>query len=294
MTANRKHTAWLEAQFNNRARVPAFADHLARWGADSATARSQLACQLDLAYGGLPEQNLDVFLPAQPAANGAAPVWVFVHGGYWRSLDKAQHSFVAPPVVAQGAVAVVINYRLCPGATLPEICLDTAQALAYIWRNAERWGADRRRLSVAGHSAGGHLAAMMLLCQWPRLGADLPADLVQSALSVSGLFDLSPLRQTPSLQADLRLRPAQIRKASPALLPAPSQHGGGRGRLSAVVGGDESAAFLQHNAMIRKAWGKRAVPVCERLSGLNHFSALEAMTQTGSRLHALVSQQLQT
>lgn len=281
-----RDAAWHDRMYNNRAMVPDFADHFARWRDNSEKARRQRPCVLDVAYGDGPNETLDIF----PASRPDAPVVVFIHGGYWRSLDKADHSFVAPPLLDMGACVVVVNYALCPGTealpvTIPDIALQCARSLAWVWRHIGAHGGNRNRISVIGHSAGGHLAAMMLACRWQALGADLPADLVRQALSISGLFDLEPVRKTPFVQADLRITPAQVGLASPALWPAPE------GRvLYAVVGGDESPEFLRHNRLIRQAWGKRVVPVCEALPGLNHFSVVSALTDPAHRLHALARQ----
>ncbi len=282
----KKDAVWHDRMYNNRALVPDFADHFARWRSLSEQARQQHHCLLDVAYGDGPLESLDIF----PATRPNAPVVVFIHGGYWRSLDKADHSLVAPPLLAMGACVVVVNYALCPGTdkvpvTIPDIALQCARALAWVWRHIGAHGGDRSNISVIGHSAGGHLAAMMLGCRWKELGADLPADLTRKALSISGLFDLEPVRMTPFVQADLRLTPAQVRLASPALWAAP------KGRtLYTVVGGDESPEFLRHNQLIRQAWGARAVPVCEELPALNHFSIVPALTEPGHRLHALAAQ----
>jgi arylformamidase len=110
----------------------------------------------------------------------------------------------------------------------------------------------------------------------------LPPDLVRNALSISGLYDLEPLRYTPFLADSLRLTPEQVRQASPALLPAPQGC-----VLYSVVGGDESSEFLRQNWLIEQTWGQQAVPICEALPGLNHFSVLEALAQPGHRLHGL-------
>jgi arylformamidase len=281
--------AELDRAYNNRALVPAFAEHFSRWQHDSLIARQQFRGYLDVAYGRGPNESLDLFVPDEPV-NGA-PVMVFIHGGYWRSLDKADHSFVAPPFVAQGACVAVINYALCPAVTVPDIALQTARALAWVARHIAAFGGDPARISVVGHSAGGHLAAMMLACDWSSLGADLPPHLVRQAVSISGLFDLAAIQQTPFLQSSLQLTDTQVQQASPAHWPAPRLVDG-RGQLVAVVGGDESSEFLRQNALIQQAWGPEVVPVCESLPGLNHFSALEAMTQTGHRLHGLISQSL--
>ena len=157
--------------------------------------------------------------------------------------------------------------------------------MAWVWRHIGAHGGNRDDISVMGHSAGGHLAAMMLACRWKELGADLPADLTRRALSISGLFDLEPVRKTPFVQGDLRLTPGQVRLASPALCKAPQNR-----VLYTVVGGYESPEFLRHNRLIRQAWGARVVPVCEDLPGLNHFSVVSALTDPAHRLNQLIRQ----
>jgi arylformamidase len=278
--------AWLDRQYNNRALVPEHAAHLERWAADSAQARRQLPSVLDVAYGHGAGETLDVFPAPREAGRPPAPVLVFIHGGYWRSLDKADHSFIAPAFVEQGACVVVPNYALCPAVTIPQICLQMAQALAWVYRHIGAHGGDPQRITVVGHSAGGHLAAMLLACHWSRVGADLPAALVKNALSISGVFDLAPLRQTPFLRDSLRLTEQQVRQASPASFPAPPVVDG-RGTLVAVAGADESEEFVRQNSLIRQAWGQAVVPVCETLPGLNHFSVLEALIAPNHRLHRL-------
>jgi len=285
--------AWLDRQYNNRALVPEHAAHFERWAADSAQAREQLPGLMNVAYGHGPRETLDVFPAAGPSGRAPAPVLVFIHGGYWRSLDKSDHSFLAPAFVRQGACVVVPNYALCPAVTIPQIALQMTQALAWVYRHIGAHGADPQRITVVGHSAGGHLAAMLLACQWARVGADLPSALVKSALSISGVFDLEPLRHTPFLQDSLRLTAQQVRQASPAGFPAPPVvHG--RGTLAAVAGGSESDEFVRQNALIQRAWGRAVVPICETLPGLNHFSVLEALIAPKHRLHKLANNLLST
>jgi arylformamidase len=268
---------WLEDQYDNRARVPEHVEHFARWARDSKAVRRSEPCTLDIAYGTSPGERLDVF----PARTPDAPVLVFIHGGYWRSLDKSEHSFIAPAFTQQACV-VVPNYDLCPNITLPGIVMQMVRALAWTWKHIAEHGGDPRRITLVGHSAGGHLAAMLLLCDWHAHDRALPAELVTRALSISGLYDLEPLRHVPSLQAALQITPEQAQRASPAQLPAPRL-----GQLYTVAGGRESMEFIRHNALIRQAWGSTRVPVCEALPGLNHFSIVEALTQPGHRLHQL-------
>ncbi len=281
-----KNAEWHDRMYNNRALVPDFADHFAHWQNASVQARAQLQCLLDVPYGEGLGETLDIF----PAQDANAPVVIFIHGGYWRSLDKSDHSFVAPALRDMGACVVVVNYALCPGTaeqpvTIPDIALQMAKATAWVWRHIAQHGGDRSRISVMGHSAGGHLAAMLLGCDWKKVGRDLPVGLVRKALSISGLFDLEPLRKTPFVQGDLRITPAHVRMASPAQWPRPRQ-----GVLYTVAGGDESPEFLRHNRLIHQAWGPQTVPVCEDLAGLNHFSIVTDLTRPGTRLNALARQ----
>ena len=281
-----KNAQWHDRMYNNRALVPDFADHLAHWQNASATARAQLNSSLDVPYGEGLGETLDIF----PAKDANAPVVVFIHGGYWRSLDKSDHSFVAPALRDMGACVVVVNYALCPGTpqhpvTIPDIALQMAKATAWVWRHIAEHGGDRQNISVIGHSAGGHLAAMLLGCNWKQVGRDLPSGLVRKAMSISGLFDLEPIRKTPFVQGDLRITPAHVRMASPAKWQRPRQ-----GVLYTVAGGDESPEFLRHNRLIHQAWGPKTVPVCEDLSGLNHFNIVTDLTRPGTRLHALAKQ----
>lgn len=284
----RPDPAWLDRQYNNRALVPEHAAHFERWASESAQARLALPGLLDVAYGQDAGETLDVFPALRKRGQPPAPVLVFIHGGYWRSLDKSDHSFLAPAFVKQGACVVMPNYALCPAVTIPQIALQMTQALAWVHRHIGAHGGDPQRITLVGHSAGGHLAAMLLACDWAKVGADLPAALVKNALSISGVFDLAPLRRTPFLRDSLRLNAQQVRQASPAGFPVPSVVGG-RGTLMAVAGANESDEFVRQNALIQQAWGAQVVPVCETLPGLNHFSVLEALIQPRHRLHQLAS-----
>ncbi|WP_353399917.1 alpha/beta hydrolase [Hydrogenophaga sp. 5NK40-0174] len=278
--------AWLTAQYNNRALVPEHGKHLARWASQSSKARAGSGVLADLAYGHAQGESLDVFKPAPGSVQGLAPVMVFIHGGYWRSLDKSDHSFVAPAFTRQGVCVVVVNYALCPDVRVSDICMQMTQALAWVNRHIAVHGGDPSRVTVVGHSAGAHLAAMMLACDWSSVASGLPEVVVRNALGISGVYDLEPLRHAPFIQNDLQLTAAEARRVSPAGMGSPA-HLPQDAVLMTVAGADESEEFRRQNGLMQAAWGEERVPVNELIKGRNHFSVLEELVRGKSRLHRL-------
>ena len=283
-----RDAAALDKLYNNRLLVPECLEILQRWTQDSAAVRQAADCKLNVAYGQSEGEKLDIFPGTTTDFSKAAPVLIFIHGGYWRSLDKADHSFLAPAFTQQGSCVVIPNYSLCPAVTVSDIVLQLVNAVVWVYKNIEKFGGDPQRITLAGHSAGGHLVAMLLGCLWQKFDTTLPDDVVKNALSISGLFEMETPMHSPYLQDSLHLTPAEVKRISPAWMPAPA-----RGKLHSVVGGDESPEFLRHNQLIQDTWGKSVVPVCEQLTGLNHFSVLESLCQPESRLHQLAQELLQ-
>ncbi len=145
--------AALDAEYDNRAKVTGAEDYIARWKARSKEARSEFDCNLDLAYGSSNAETLDFFPSNTP---GKSPINIFYHGGYWRALHKDDFSYVASAVHEAGAATVVVNYALVPEVSFDELVRQCRAALAWVWRNADRFGGDREKIFVSGHSAGGH------------------------------------------------------------------------------------------------------------------------------------------
>ena len=237
-----------ETEYNNRARVPEHPEIFARWTREAENYRikamEERRAELGLAYGATPRQTLDLFSPAKGAK---APLAMFIHGGYWRSLDPSQFSHMACGLNAHGVAVAVAGYDLCPQVTIPEIVGRIRRALLFL---RERTG---QRVMVYGHSAGGHLAAAMVGTDWHGLYPKMPADFVPAAYSISGVFDLTPLLGV-SMNQDLQLTPQSVREASPLFWPAP------KGRiLDAVVGGAESSGFCARAARLRTP-GARTAP----------------------------------
>ncbi|MBM3487039.1 MAG: alpha/beta hydrolase [Alphaproteobacteria bacterium] len=234
----------LDAQYDLRARVPDTAYHLRFRETESARVRGALTCRLDLAYGAHAGERLDVF----PADRRGAPALVFIHGGYWRGSDKSDASYMAPDFVAAGVTVVTVNYALAPVVAMDEIVRQNRAALAWVWRNAATLGIDRDRIHVAGHSAGGHLTAMMLATDWAAFDADLPRDLVKGACALSGIYDLEPIRLS-FLNADVRLDRESARRNSPIHL-APHC----AAPLILSVGALETEEYHRQEARFAAAW----------------------------------------
>ncbi|MFM9972213.1 MAG: alpha/beta hydrolase [Burkholderiales bacterium] len=260
--------------YNPRLSVPDFAQIAQRWNDDSANARSLLDCYLDVPYGENDAEKIDVFR-AQGASKG---LLVFIHGGYWRAQDKAGYSFLARALTQAGVTLAIPNYSLCPKVEVRDIVMQMVQACAWLYRNGSHFGAPVDRLFVCGHSAGGHLTAMMLTCLWPIYAADLPPRLIRAGLSISGIFDLREIVKVPSINCDVRLRRRDAIPISPALLPPATES-----PLHLIVGGGETAGFLFQHDLMRDKW-KSCLAEDITMAGDNHFTVLENLTDAESQV----------
>lgn len=270
-----------EAEYNIRARHPEHQSIREGWSTASERTRAALSCELDVAYGPAPRQRLDIF----PAAKSGSPLLVFIHGGYWRSNDKSTYAFVAESYVPAGAAVATINYGLAPEVSMTEIVEQTRGALAWLHEHAGAYNADPERIHVAGHSAGGHLTAMLMTTDWPARGQ--PARLLRGGCAISGLFDLAPLIQT-SINADIRLDAKTARRLSPLL------HLRAEGApLIIAVGGDETDEFLRQSRAFATAWTTRRFS-CQHLilPGLNHYTILSQLADYSSTLGRAVFEQM--
>ena len=202
--------AALDREYDNRKKVVDSPAWLRRFAEASNETRAELECKLDIPYGAHPGERLDIF-PAQRAT--PAPIHVFVHGGYWQWLDKKDFSYVARAFVPVGITTVVINYALIPTVSMAELVRQCRAAVAWTATHAASFGGDAGRISVSGHSAGGHLVTMLMATDWGEFGG-LPADLVKAGIGISGLYDLEPIRLC-YLNDVLGLTPADAHAHSP-------------------------------------------------------------------------------
>lgn len=275
--------AGLDAQYYLRGAVKDFQTYFDRYRTDSDRAKGAFPARLDVPYGPGGLEQLDIFT----TKDHGVPVHVFIHGGYWQAMDKADFDFIAFGFVPKGVATVVINYALAPNASMDEIVQQSRAALAWIWRHAPQFGGDPNRIHLSGHSAGGHLTALLAMTDWPQFGPGLPRDLIKSGLVLSGLFDLEPIRlcylnEKLHLDKDAALRhsPQNLleKTLTPRTLPP----------LALAVGGDETDEFHRQQAAFADAAKATGWSVASHtIPATHHFSIVETLAQPGSILSEL-------
>jgi arylformamidase len=257
----------------------------ARRAATAEAALSGFRVERGVPYGDAPGRKLNIF----PATNGgrATPVHIFIHGGFWRSLDADLFSFLAPGFAPYGAMLVVIDYPLMPLVRMAEVVDACRTAVAWTHANCARYGGDPNRIFISGSSAGGHLVAELMDRAWLR-DAGLATDLIKGGTAISGIFDLEPV--TRSFQNDeIRLTTEEVRAYSPFTrwldFAAP---------LIVAVGAGETAEFLrQSEAFARHAERCGATVTHMPVPHTNHITVvLDALADPGQRLNRAVRKQM--
>lgn len=267
----------LDKQYNVRAGIPEFQDIFKAWENTSAAFRRAHPVKENLAYGLDAKQALDFF----PAATRGRPLLVFIHGGYWQSLDKSDFSYVAAPYLKHDINVAVVNYRLAPDVGMAEIVRDNRDAVAWLYRNAAELGFDANRIYISGHSAGGHLTATLAGTDWESFG--VPADVLKGGCAISGLYDLEPIRLC-YLNKVVGLTEADVASYSPV-------HHVPRVKLPMIltVGGDESPEYhrlqREYQALLGECGFDVQVVVQERG---HHFDAVDLLGDADGALAASV------
>lgn len=263
----------LNQEYDIDASVPDFNSIGKRFARESADAREELDCTLDIPYGSTIAERLDVF-HGEPGG----PVVVFIHGGYWRTLTSKEFSFVARGLVARGATVIIPTYALCPAVTIDEIVRQHRAVITWVYNHAADFGADPTRLVVTGHSAGAHGVAMVLATDWEN-DYGLPSDIIRGACAISGLFDLQPLPYT-FVQPYLQLTWEQVLRNSPILnLPKTSPP------LLVTRGGKQTSEFLRQSDDFYAAWKATGLPGEHWIQPeRNHFDELYPLTESDSEL----------
>jgi arylformamidase len=253
-----------QREYNNKGMVPDHLRYFQQWMDESKATREQLACHLDLAYGSGEKEKLDLF----PAQNSDR-LLVFIHGGYWRAMDKRDFSWIARSFVQAGISAAILNYDLCPTITMEVLVEQCRRAVAWLYTNGQKYGVRGDRQIITGHSAGGHLTAMMYATDWASLG--VPPETVLGGVAISGLFDLDPMRYT-EMNDDLRLDENSARQLSPIYLQPHVKL-----PMLVCLGTLESSEYHRQSREIAKAWPSvSSSPVV--LENCHHFNVLEPFT----------------
>jgi len=265
----------LERQFNPRAYTPNFED-IVNIGFERSVAYQDAAKnpRYDIAYGPNDTEKLDLFLPDAPSG---APVEMYIHGGFWRSREKGDFSYIGGPIVAAGGIAAIVDYALCPSVTLDEIVHQMRDCVVWLHGNIADHGGDPNRIHVTGHSAGGHLAAMLLATDWAALG--VPADVLKSVVPISGVFEVEPVMHT-SVQEAVQLTADMAARNSPLFLSTES-----RPPVAVTVGTSESEEFRRQSKAYAEALTAQGLSVDHfEMPDQNHFSILTESTEPGNRL----------
>ena len=261
----------IEREYNNRALVPEHAQFFARWQRDSDYVRATLKGVLDVPYGPDERHRVDLF----PAAEARGTL-VFIHGGYWRSLDKSMFSWLASSWVAAGINVAMPNYRFCPGVRIEDIVADALAATNWLFRAGPAHGVAMDRVVLSGHSAGGHLTAAVFAA--PASAMEFDAKRVVGGVPISGIFDFEPLLHH-SFNMDFKLDAAQV-----ARLNLYDKHPTIRAPLLVAAGADESSEFRRQSRCIADAWS-RQVKSLMLLASTNHFNVVDAFAERGQPLY---------
>jgi len=263
----------LEYQFNPRVSVPEFPELAKVRSALSRKVRESAKSWLDVPYGKSPREKLDIYAADKPGG----PVFVYLHGGYWRGGSKEDNCNFAPTLTVRGATVVLIEYDLCPQVTVSDIVGETRSAIAWVYRNIARYGGDPGKIHLTGASAGGHLTAMALAHDWEK--QDLPRDIIKGALAMSGVYDLDMVMRI-SVQEEVRLTPELVRENNPFLHP-PLVHC----PILVAVGGAEPKGWQQMSEDYFKYCKAQGLSV-EYLvvPGANHYTVPEQFLDASSSL----------
>ena len=275
----------LDAQYNNRAHVPDYEQYYEGWEPLCADVLERFEHHLDLDYGTSPRERLDLILPAD---NKPHSVLLYIHGGYWMSRSKSDQTFLAKPFVEAGVAFGLIEYDLIPDVSMDDIVRQCRSAVAWIHANAEFYGLDPNRIHIAGHSAGGHLTAMLSLTDWTAFCGG-PADLIKSGCAISGIYDLTPI-QLSYMQDVLNLKDDEITRNSPTLTAeAPTIP------IIIAAGGAETDEFCRQSRDFASDWNSKGGN-CSFLdvTGCNHFSILSNLADPKSQIVKDVLTQIET
>jgi arylformamidase len=261
--------AALDRQFNNRLHTPEYANYFSRWELLSRQTEKKYLVIKGVSYGNLPLEKSDIY----PSSQTQSKTLVFIHGGYWQMLDKSAFHFIADAFHSDNITTVFLNYPLAPQYTMDQMVSSCRKAIGWLYQNIDGYHGDPNQIYVAGHSAGGHLAAMLMATDWPRFNAIIPANIIKGVCALSGLFNLVPIRLS-YLNKVLNLEQEMAIRNSPVNLQPVNSCS-----ILIAVGTAETNEFIDQSTELSNSWEERNISVkLLKVPGKNHFSILEAMT----------------
>lgn len=271
----------LDTQYNNRLQVPDYADYLNRWELLSRHTEQKLPVIKDLPYGNLQRERLDIYPSLQPQSK----TLIFLHGGYWQMLDKSMFHFIANGFHSYGITTVLLTYPLAPDVSMDQIVFSVRKAIKWLYSNYSSFNGDPHQMYVAGHSAGGHLAAMLMATDWKLFDAGLSANVLKGICAVSGLFNLVPI-QLSYINKVLKMDMETAKWNSPVMLEPLNSC-----PLIVAVGEAETAEFNEHSKELYNSWRKKGIDSqFLQLPGQNHYSIVETIVDPQSSLHQALRQ----
>ncbi|XP_059852953.1 kynurenine formamidase isoform X1 [Delphinus delphis] len=241
---------------------------------NEATKRAQATGRnlLDVPYGDGEGEKLDIYFPE--AVSEALPFLVFFHGGYWQSGSKDSSAFMVGPLTAQGVAVVIAAYDVAPKGTLDQMVAQVTQSIVFVQKQYP----GNQGIYLCGHSAGAHLAAMMLLANWTKHGV---TPNLKGFFLVSGIYDLEPVMHT-SENASLLTTLEDAQRNSPQwhLKTAPTQPVDPACRILVTVGQHDSPEFHRQSRELYQTLRRGGWKVSfEELHDVDHFEILWNLTQ---------------
>jgi arylformamidase len=265
----------LDRQFNVRLHTPDFADYFEKWEQLSRQTEKKYPVVKDSAYGALPLERSDIY----PSSQAHSKTLVFIHGGYWHLLDKSSFHFIADVFHADNITTVLLNYPLAPACSMDQIVLSCRKSIAWLYQNILKYNGDPNQIYIAGHSAGGHLAAMLMTTDWPQFNPLVPENIIKGVCALSGLFNLKPI-ELCYLNTVLNLDGESVHRNSPINLQPLNVC-----PMVFAVGGAETNEFIDQSTEMAACWSEKDIDVILLLvPGKNHYSILDTITDKEAEL----------
>jgi len=266
----------LDKEYDNRGRFPDTADCKNAQAVGSDEAKAQFRRQLDIPFGNGKTDLLDIYSPDK---GKDTPIHIFFHGGYWKSNTKNDFGFVAKTFVPYGITTVVVEYPLIPSVRMGTLIERCCASIEWVWNNADKFGGDRNRISISGHSAGGHITAMMMQTDWTSYRKGLPKNLIKGGCSISGVSDLEPVRLSFQ-NNELKFSPEEAAEFSTKFMEPVHP-----GPLMAVVGGMEGEEFIRQTIELAEKWSAKGMKVEPWvMKGKHHFTTINQYLDAESDL----------